>query len=177
MPKSAEFRTALNSEERVMPNGLGPNSGRANGVVVIPGSAGMTRALGLTAARGSEHQRAAVGPSQQLFAAGSWSSASDSVDEPFPTRMGFCRASSGGCSSTSERVIAARVLCPTRADECGATVTRCGFESRQSPVVLHDGPVPIDHVSWSEEGRSLTTLCPPNGPSAEGYLVLFRFES
>ena len=33
--------------------------------------------------------------------------------------MGFCRAASGVRSSTSERVIAAEVLCLTRADECG----------------------------------------------------------
>src|SRR6186713_1030480 len=33
--------------------------------------------------------------------------------------MGSCRASSGVRSSKSERVTAARVLCPTRADECG----------------------------------------------------------
>src|SRR6478736_578024 len=50
--------------------------------------------------------------------------------------MGSCRASSGVRSSKSERVNAAGVLCLTRADECGSTVTRCGFDSRRSPVVL-----------------------------------------
>ncbi len=63
-------------------------------------------------------------------------------------------------ASTSERATAARFLCLTRAEKCGAPVTRCGFDSRRSPVVSAVSAVQQYLTSWSAKGGPLCAFLP-----------------